>query len=72
MRYDLTVTTEAGEVVRHIGWTVRDASGEALAVGTWMGDVLAVYTLEGALLAALGEAVAADQQLSLLPRDGEY
>lgn len=72
VRYDLTVSTDGSDVVCHIGWTVRDASGDAVAVGTWMGDVLAVYTPEGALLAALAEARAADQQLNLLPADGEY
>lgn len=72
MRYDLTVTLSDDYVVEHIGWTVRDASGEAIAIGTWMGTVLGVYTTEGALLEALAQAHEADHQLSLLPSEGEY
>lgn len=72
VRYDLTVTLGDDDVVCHIGWTVRDASGEAVAIGTWMGTNLGVYTTEGALLEALARAHEADHQLSLLPAEGEY
>lgn len=72
VRYDLTVTLSDDYVVSHIGWTVRDACGDAIAMGTWMGTVLGVYTTEGALLEALAQAHEADQQLSLLPADGEF
>jgi hypothetical protein len=72
VRYDLTVTLSDECEVEHIGWTVSDASGEAIAIGTWMGTHLGVYTTEGALLEALAQAQLHDQQLSLLPRDGQY
>lgn len=72
MRYDLTVTLTDDHEVAHIGWTVRDASGEAIAIGTWMGTLLGVYTTEGALLEALAQAQLHDQQLSLLPREGQF
>ena len=72
VRYDLSVTTDQEGLVESIGWTVRDARGDALAIGTWMGDVLHVLTLQGALLETLDQALAADQQLIAFPGLGEY
>lgn len=72
MRYDLTVTTDQEGLVEHIGWTVVDSCGDAIAMGTWMGSNLHVLTLQGALLETLDQALAADQQLLAFPGPGEY
>jgi hypothetical protein len=34
MRLDFTVATDDEGLVFHYGWTVRDASGEAVAIGS--------------------------------------
>jgi hypothetical protein len=72
MRYDLTIVTTGEGIVSQIAWTVRDARGEAVAIGTWQGSALAVYTPEGAIQEAFEQARNHDVQLSLLPVEGEY
>lgn len=73
LRYDLTVTTTGfDEVVCHIGWTVRDTSGDVIAIGTWMGTKLEVYTPLGALREAFDQAQAMAFEQSALPLDGEF